>query len=319
MATSSPERSKATPLQWTTVIPEAAWSVEKVLTEDECQGLVDRATTNGIMQKSSLGDVRHRDLYSVTLQLPEMAAAVYERIKEGLPECVVIDGTSDHVGIQNHQQELYGTWRPYGLNPVWRVACYPGTGHFGPHRDGAHVEDEHHRSLLTLNGYLTDRPLGTGGATRFVRDDIEVHIEHIPIIDPEGSQKRTRFTTRPEDVLQQVESDKAGKAVIFFHDLMHDGEPLAEGSPLLSGSFAPKSCSFVIREQPRFKPKHKSEHESCYNKQKKQRAWATYPNQYCTTSTRIDSIRLSSILDTVMALVFTCYAGSSMCLAAELR
>jgi len=28
-----------------------------------------------------------------------------------------------------------------------------------------------------------------------------------------------------------VEADKAGKAVVFFHDLMHDGEPLKEGSP----------------------------------------------------------------------------------------
>jgi hypothetical protein len=34
------------------------------------------------------------------------------------------------------------------------------------------------------------------------------------------------FTTPEEAVLHRVEADKAGKAVVFFHDLMHDGEPL---------------------------------------------------------------------------------------------
>ena len=28
-----------------------------------------------------------------------------------------------------------------------------------------------------------------------------------------------------------VEADKAGKSVLFLHDLKHDGEPLQEGSP----------------------------------------------------------------------------------------
>lgn len=32
-------------------------------------------------------------------------------------------------------------------------------------------------------------------------------------------------------VLHRVEADKAGKAVLFFDELMHDGEALEEGSP----------------------------------------------------------------------------------------
>merc|ERR1712154_136067 len=113
-----------------------------------------------------------------------------------------------------------GTWKPYGLNPKWRVVCYPGTGHFGPHRDGCRFIDEHHRSLITINGYLTDRPKGFGGATRFVKDNIEAKLNDDEL-----------FTTPDSDILHRVEADKAGKAVVFFHDLMHDGEPLKDNSP----------------------------------------------------------------------------------------
>jgi len=38
--------------------------------------------------------------------------------------------------------------------------------------------------------------------------------------------------TSPEDaMLHRVEANKAGKVVVFFHDLMHGGKLLKEGSP----------------------------------------------------------------------------------------
>ena len=88
--------------------------------------------------------------------------------------------------------------------------CYPGTGYFGPYRDGNIVKDEHHRSLITINGYLMDRPRGFGEATRFVKDNIDV----------QRSEQNGVLTTPEEDVLHWVE---AGKAVVFLQDLMHDG------------------------------------------------------------------------------------------------
>lgn len=80
--------------------------------------------------------------------------------------------------------------------------------------------DEHCRSLLTINGYLTNRPTGFGGTTRFLVDDISVQ-----------QDSHGRHCTPETAVTHRVEADKAGKAVIFFHGLMHDGEPLLEGSP----------------------------------------------------------------------------------------
>mmetsp|Transcript_303 Transcript_303/g.495 ORF Transcript_303/g.495 Transcript_303/m.495 type:complete len:274 (-) Transcript_303:50-871(-) len=204
----------------TELIQDTAWVLEEVLTEEECKYFMKKAEDSGIHRKESAGDIRHRDSTTVAIDDLDMAKCVYKRIKEFLPQEVCIDENTSNVGLSQHKEDTYGKWRPYGLNTKWRIACYPGKGHFGPHRDGCHVEDENHRSLITLNGYLTDRSIGYGGATRFLVDDISVSLNEDGI-----------FTIPDDDaILHRVEADCAGKAVLFFHDLMHDGEPLKEGS-----------------------------------------------------------------------------------------
>lgn len=193
-------------MKWVEIIKESAWVVEDILTPEECQQF--------------MGDVRHRNSNTVFIDNQEMAQRIYERIKDFIPQEVTVDENCQNDGLRHSKEMLYGTWRPSGLNERWRVACYPGFGHFGPHRDGCRVIDENHRSLMTINGYLTDRPLSTGGATRFIKDSLDLSICEI----------RGIYTAEEEDVLYKVESDKKGKAVVFFHDLMHDGEPLKEGS-----------------------------------------------------------------------------------------
>ena len=127
-----------------------------------------------MINQVSKGDIRHRYSITVAFDDEKMARIVFDRIKEHLPQELIIDKEEckyKYPGICD-SDEVYGTWKPYGLNHRWRIACYPGKGHFGPHRDGDYVKDEH-----------------------------------------------------------RVEADKAGKAVVFLHDLMHDGEPLKAGSP----------------------------------------------------------------------------------------
>lgn len=216
-------------MKWNELISDSAWVVEDLLTKDECDNFISRANDLGISSQVAAGDIRHRNSTTVALDDGELARIVFDRIKDHIPQELTIDKdcTSTNPGISDNE-DLHGTWRPYGLNHRWRIVCYPGTGHFGPHRDGDYVKDEHHRSFITVNGYLTDRPTGFGGATRFVKDDIEVRLsEHI---DGDGASVSI-FTTPDEDVLHTVEADKAGKAVVFLHNLMHDGEPLKEGSP----------------------------------------------------------------------------------------
>lgn len=207
-------------MKWHEIIKDSAWVVDDLLTPDESQGFINKAMEAGIQDKKAAGDIRHRNSTTVPIDDAEMAGRIFERIKDHIPQEVVIDEDCDNLGLSVHKSELLGTWRPYALNERWRVVCYPGTGHFGPHRDGCRLIDEHHRSLITVNGYLTDRPKGFGGATRFLKDSIKVQFNNDGL-----------FTTDESEVLQRVEADKAGKAVVFFHDLMHDGEPLKEGSP----------------------------------------------------------------------------------------
>jgi hypothetical protein len=206
-------------MKWRELIKDTSWVVDDVLTAEECRLFISKGKQAGIHEKRAAGDIRHRHSTTVAVDDAELSQKVYDRIKEHLPQDVWVDKNCDNVGLKHSRDDILGKWTPYALNSRWRVVCYPGQGHFGPHRDGCHIEDIHHRSLITLNGYLTDRPVGFGGATRFVRDDLEVLL------------KDGIFTTPEEDVLYRVEADKAGKAVVFFHDLLHDGEPLKEGSP----------------------------------------------------------------------------------------
>lgn len=207
-------------MKWNEIIYETAWMVEDLLTKNECDYLLQRAINLDIENKIASGDVRHRNSTTVAFDDPVMTEKVYDRIKKYIPQEVWVDKNCSNLGLKTSKETLYGKWTPYGLNCRWRIVCYPGKGHFGPHRDGCFQVDEHHRSLITINGFLTNRPKGFGGATRFVKDDIDLSI------NDEGI-----FSTPECDVLHRVEAEKAGTASVFFHDLMHDGEPLKQGSP----------------------------------------------------------------------------------------
>eukprot|EP00978_Attheya_sp_CCMP212_P032946 scaffold130700_cov68-Attheya_sp.AAC.1 len=209
-------------MKWRELIKDTAWVVDDVLTAEECRLFISKGKQAGINKKCATGNIWHRHSTTVAVDDAdaELSQRVYDCIKDHLPQEVVwVDENCDNVGLKHSRDDILGKWRPYALNSRWRVVCYPGQGNFGPHRDGCHVEDIHHQSLITLNGYLTDHPVGFGGATRFVQDDLEVLL------------KDGIFTTPGEDVLYRVEANKAGKAVVFFQDLLHDGEPLKEGSP----------------------------------------------------------------------------------------
>lgn len=148
---------------------------------------------------------------------------VQETAKESILANIVVSNDLEFEakrGILAPQKQRCGKWKAYGVNSHFRICCYPGRGHFSAHRDADYQVDQHHCSLLTINGYLTDRPSDEDGATRLLKDDVSCQID---------STKRF-FETPPEAVLHRIKADKAGKAVVFRHGLMHDGEPLTAGS-----------------------------------------------------------------------------------------
>ena len=215
-----PVASPAKQGTWNEILP-GAWSVEDLLTPEECQYLIEKAQEAGIGSLKMEGDTRHRQRVTVRMEIPELLQRIWERIKDQIPQEIVMDDTTQtlagRVNSPDNMADFVGRWTPRGLSSTINVAFCSGKGHLSAHRDDDLVVSEHERSFLTINGFLTARPLGTGGATRFLADDIRVQGADIPI--------------RDSDVLYRVESDKAGKAAVFFHGLMHDGEPLAEDSP----------------------------------------------------------------------------------------
>ena len=205
-------------ISWTEFQP-GAWAVDNLLTPEDCQCLLERAREEGIETKKMECDTRHRQRVTVRLSVPEISEILWERIRDQIPQELVITGDEeiDPPGLLA-PQDCIGRWTPSRVHSNMNVAYCTGKGHLAAHRDGDSILSENERSFLTINGYLTDRPVGTGGATRFLKDDIVVSGADIHV-------------SEETDVLYRIESDKAGKAVVFLHGLMHDGESLAPDSP----------------------------------------------------------------------------------------
>ena len=163
-------------------------------------------------------DARLRDCTRCELVRPELALRVFERIRPHLEAEVHVDGSEEslHRGLPA-DPELYGLWRPVGVNPTIRVCMYPGSGrgHFGPHVDGAIEVSKHERSLLTLNGYLNALPEGAGGCTRFLVHDMPMYADALGRFTVEDPAASVRAAIRPAE---------PGMAACFYHGLMHDSE-----------------------------------------------------------------------------------------------
>jgi hypothetical protein len=219
---------------------ENAWCVPKLLSDDECRSLHERAARALLFDHHGHGDGdvpmlehrddRHRTNRSVVVIDKELAERVWERLQQdqqqqqpALLSPILIRRDSRIAGIEECDiPTLQGKWIAVGLNEYWRVAVYDRGGHFGPHRDAHRGESDHRRSFITVNGYLVGLPPGYGGATRFLHDD-----QHVFLDEATG-----RYAPSPGSVLHTVPADAAGKAVLFYHGLLHDGEPIAEDCPV---------------------------------------------------------------------------------------
>ena len=205
-----------------TVIPEAAFSLENLLSPKECEEFKQRARDEGIDSHKPKGDMRHLNALVIHFYDQELADRIFKRLQDNgaLSEIVVDDSSQNNDGLKHSLDKLRGHWRPVGVNDRFLVSRYDSLGHLGPHRDDGIIKDEHCRSLFTLLGYLTDRPEGCGGATRFIQDDLVLE------------KREDDLWLSPEDsVRHRIEADQAGKALMFLHDLMHDSEQLQEGDP----------------------------------------------------------------------------------------
>lgn len=95
---------------------------------------------------------------------------------------------------------VHERWAPSGLNERFRFYRY-GAGHrFAQHRDGSYQRNANEMSWYTFMVYLNDDY--AGGRTRF------------------------DFANSPNPIAVQPE---AGAALLFHHDLLHEGESVIAG------------------------------------------------------------------------------------------
>ena len=215
------------PPQIKQVLPDVAWTVEPLLTEEECQRVIQQATQAGIQTSPGPGDLRHRNCCTHYFRDERLSAAIWQRLQAtgSLPNRVTFDRLhmeTPPTGFRcDDIRDMLGQWKAYGINPQYTLLYYTPGGHFGPHRDGYKVLSEHERSLLTVCTYLTARPTASGGATQFLCDEMD-------LLGPDATTGRIEAPTGT--VRATVEGNAVGKAAVFWHDVMHQGQPLVANS-----------------------------------------------------------------------------------------
>ncbi|KAL6069453.1 Prolyl 4hydroxylase, alpha subunit [Balamuthia mandrillaris] len=97
------------------------------------------------------------------------------------------------------------TWDAVGLNERWRFCRYVKGQHFDAHNDACFRRSDKERSFLTFMLYLND--VCEGGTTNFL-------------------------TTKPKLKV----APKAGTALVFQHNIYHEGEELRDGKKYIMRS-----------------------------------------------------------------------------------
>jgi len=126
-----------------------------------------------------------------------------------------------------------GVWLPCGLNECLKIGRYHAGCHFSPHIDGPWVPKQDVSSIFTvviyLNGPESDHLYFHGGETNFLRQ--------LPGMQDNAGDTREPFShieksKQAHEVICSV-TPKTGRALIFRHDLLHEGAPLVEGTKFI--------------------------------------------------------------------------------------
>ena len=184
--------------------------IKNFLTRDETDELVTRAEVDGFASIEWEYHKTYRDCTRVILRDEQLAEKLWQRL---LPHLRVDDLKAKPFGYGAD-----GFWIPKGVNPLFRITRYAPGGHFNIHRDGGFVVTDDFRSVYTLMVYL-HAPY-SGGETRFY--DSQTHDTN------SGVDSFHRPTGQSRDPVAEV-SPKTGTAVIFTHDVSHEGATVMGG------------------------------------------------------------------------------------------
>jgi len=200
-------------------------TVDSLLSLEECSQLFDEVMgqrqievgLHGRPDEKNPGQGSGRaSAYSV-----EWAECLWQRLAPVLPQIRVLDDLSS----TDHAQHL--VWRAVGVNPVLRFICYHEGGQLVPHYDaGFDFQDGRRFTLMSVVIYLNSLEPGQGGRTRFLHDPQR----GFPVL--QRNHQDWEGPAQERDILAAV-TPEAGKALIFDHRLLHDGEAWLGQEPRL--------------------------------------------------------------------------------------
>lgn len=123
-----------------------------------------------------------------------------------------------------------GIWLPCGLNECFKLARYNQGCRFSPHIDGPWVPSDDVASIFTVLIYLngpdsTSFPF-KGGETNFLSPPCGVNSTSAETNNIDGGL--IAKSQRHHSVISSV-VPKTGSALIFEHNMLHEGAPIIEG------------------------------------------------------------------------------------------
>lgn len=167
--------------------------LEAVLSTAECDALLGRAEALGFAPTGKAYPARYRDNDRGVFDDAGLAAWLFARVRARLPPW--LPGRSGAPLLLRH------------LNPRFRVCRYRHGQAFTVHQDGAYAPSREERSRLTLQISLSTPDAFRGGATRF-------------------------FAAR-DGALTAAFRPRRGSALLFAHDVWHDGEAVSDGTKVV--------------------------------------------------------------------------------------
>jgi predicted 2-oxoglutarate/Fe(II)-dependent dioxygenase YbiX len=164
--------------------------VDGALTRAACEAVIAEAERRGFAATGGDYPPSYRDNDRLVIDDDRSARALFSTLADVLPARLERSDGTTH--------------RLQGMNGRFRLCRYRDGQSFRVHQDGAYVPTTALRSLLTCQISLSDPGEFSGGRTRFYAD--------------RGGE--LLFGLRPE----------RGAAIVFDHDLWHDGEPVGSGT-----------------------------------------------------------------------------------------
>lgn len=191
-----------------------AFVLDGVLTPEECSALVAQADGAwSFWDSSEQPRIAFRNACTIEVTHDELADRIWRRVADLVNPSLTFDDDDD----PRFEIDIEGTWKPYAMNQHLLLSRYLEGGHFSPHTDGTTVVDINRRTFYSCVLFLNDSPWG--GHTRIYSDE--------QIGRPMEQDAEGRLTGEPSLVLEAV-APKAGRMVVFYHRLMHEGVPAAE-------------------------------------------------------------------------------------------